>query len=198
MKQVLVMLLSVFSVNLLAESVVRVPTLLADGERGDYVPQLVYEVLGVSINSSTFKVIESKLGKTTRYKGEHTANHICYVNGVDMIEFTISSLGFGYEVSHTEKPNPKCTVIADPIENRLGMKVGMSKQDVIRLLGKPSETKKDGVSYTYWIQELPDQSTQATLPPEVVGLWLDTYSYINILFKNNMLTEFSLYTTETY
>ena len=202
-KNLFAIVLLVFSGSIFGAPEYRIPSSLNDGERGDYIPRSSYEILGVAIDSSTLENIKSKLGSASTYKGHHTASHICYVNGSYMVEFSISSLGFGYDVTQVDQRPPKCGATTEPIKNGLGIKVGMSKSDVALLIGMPSKTRENGASYTYWVQELPSKKTQDALRlahkiPSSESLWLDVYSNLSVSFKNGSVSQFSVHTTETY
>ncbi len=128
---------------------------------------------------------------------------MCYTNDGQKIEFSISSLGFGYVVTNNTTISKKCTRIEKNIENGIGLKIGLPKSEVIALLGEPSVIEEDSMSYTYWVQEVPTQEAQDKLRsthklPSDYELWLDIYSQVNIGFNNGIIDKFSVHTTETY
>lgn len=203
MKQVFLIISIVFSATVYGSPEYRIPPSINEGERGEYIPRSSYEILGVSMDAATFEAIKSKLGNAKTYKGNHTADHICYVNGSSMVEFTISSLGFGYEVRKVVQPASRCGETSESIESGIGIKLGMSRSDVLLILGAPSKTQENNFSYTYWVQEIPDKKTQKNLRaaheiPSSEALWLDVYSRLNISFVNGQVGQFSVHTTETY
>lgn len=202
-KNLLAILLVVFSGYLYGEPVHRIPSSLNDGERGAYMPKAGYAILGVSIDSATFDIIKSALGEASIDSGQHTENSICYVSGGYRVDFTLSSLGFGYDVRTDDKPSPKCGTTNEPVVNGMGLEIGMSKADVMLVLGEPSQTQGNRVSYTYWVQERPSEETQDALSsvrniPQSEPVWLDVYSTISVSFDSGVVSQFSVNTTETY
>jgi len=203
MNLVFAFILLIVSGVVVAETEYRVPDSLKDGEYGKYLPQENYNILGISINLSTLESIQEKIGEASIYKGHHTASHVCYINNKQKIEFSISSLGFGYGVTERYENSTECSHSNRNIENGIGLKIGMKKAKVVALLGKPSDIRENGISYIYWIQEVPAQETQDKLRsahdmPSNYELWLDVYSHISINFKNNLVVQFGVHTTETY
>jgi hypothetical protein len=198
----LILFVSVFSFAY-AEPIFRTPDSLKNGERGEYLPKSSYKIIGVDINSASLDDIEKVIGDAQIYKGQHTANHLCYANDDQNIEFSVSSLGFGYKVARSTAISQKCTRIGKSIENDAGLKIGLLKSEVLELLGNPTEIKENSISYTYWVQETPAQEIQNQLRkthklPSDLELWLDIYSQVNIGFSDNIIDEFSIHTTETY
>jgi hypothetical protein len=203
MRTPLLILFFLISSFVVAEPVFRVPDSLNTGERGEYLPKSSYKILGVDVNLSSLEGIEKTIGDAQIYKGHHTANHLCYTNDNQKIEFSISSLGFGYEITKNIATSKECASIAKKIENGIGLKVGLKKSEVLMLLGKPSVIKENSISYIYWVQEVPAQEAQDRLRrvhklPSNFDLLLDVYSQVNIGFKNNVIDKFSVHTTETY
>lgn len=202
-KNLLVILLLAFSGYLYGEPEYRIPSALNDGERGAYIPSTNYDILGVSIESATLETIKSTLGDASIYKGHHMDEHICYISGPYSVDFTISSLGFGYEVAPVDTTSAKCGTTTEPVVNGMGLEIGMSQADVIFALGEPSQTQDDSVSYTYWVQELPSERAQDALRaahdiPSNESLWLDVYSNIRVSFESGRVSQFSVNTTKTY
>ena len=191
------------SISSISATEYKVPSTLAAGEYGEYIPKKNYQILGVNTETDNFQAIQSKLGINEIYKGEHTANHLCYINNKQAIEFTISSLGFGYKVTNELNRALKCKELTNDIVNDYGLKVGIKKSTAINLLGKPSETEGLTISYTYWVQEKPSEESLNKLRnthaiPDSVEIWLDVYSHLRITFKNGVIDSFSVFTTETY
>lgn len=203
MKYLCLLAVLAFSAPLLGETAFRVPSSINEGELGEYIPPGSYEILGLSVASSSVEAIMSKLGDSLIYDGGHTTQLICYANGAHMVEFAISSMGFGYEVTQADEPAENCSETTEPMENGLGMRVGMSRSELIKLLGEPGQAREDGVSYTYWVQQRPEQDVQDALRaahqiPATQELWLDVYSTISIGLEHDRVIQFSVFTTETY
>lgn len=203
MKWYFIAILIVANISTLAAYETKIPDLLGHGRFGEYIPKGHYQILGLSINTATLTFIKSKLGVAKRYKSEHTAQSICYRNNNEKIEFSLSSLGFGYSVTNQLSTISNCSLITGTIENGLGLKIGMDKSRVLDLLGVASESNDSSLLYSYWIQQKGTQEEQAILRrkhnmPDTMTLWLDVTSFVSISFKNDTVSEFSVYTTETF
>ena len=159
LKQALVVALLVsLSGYLYADPAYRIPhESLSNGERGAYVPQASYEVLGVSIASGELAAIREARGKASLYEGHHGANHLCYVSGSQKVDFMVSTLGFGYEVTSVDKRSPPCATTAEPVASGTGLEIGMSQAEATTiledLLGEPGQIRDNTFFYTYWVQE---------------------------------------------
>ena len=203
MKNLYLLLLLFFSNVANAETITRIPETLSQNERAILVPESHYRILDISIDKLSLNKIIKTIGSATKYKGTHTANHVCYKNKNQKIEFTISSLGFGYQVFNKHEQASKCGIVTSHFENGFGLKIGVNKSKILSLLGKPTEIREENFIYVYWLQKKPNEETEINLrtthkiSPKI-EIWTDIYSIINITFKNNMVNKFSVNTTETY
>lgn len=196
-------LLMAFSATLYAETGYRVPSLLDEGERGIYMPQASYDILGVSIAEGSLEPIKAKLGDASLYEGLHGARNLCYLAGPHRVEFTVSNLGFGYEVTVVDEPWPECGTTSTPAVNGIGLKVGMGRAEVVSALGSPSETQDETLFYTYWVQEQLSQQDQVAFKaahnlPGDESVWVDVYSTISVGLEDEKVVWFSINTTKTY
>jgi len=186
-----------------SDPVYRSPETLNTGERAEYIKKEHYKILGTSIENTNISILIKNIGNAKKFKGHHTENYICYKNNKNTIKLSVSSLGYGYKVSTLNESSKKCGFINKSFENNAGLKIGLSKQKILSLLGKPSKTIGNTDTYIYWVQEKPKQEIERKLrkthamPPEM-ELWLDKYSSITVKYKNNLIVEFSVNTTETY
>ncbi len=186
-----------------SEPVNRKPDQLSNGEKAKLINKAHYKILGISIENTTLSELQNKIGNAEIYKGDHTANHVCYKNKTNKIEFLVSSLGYGYEVIPINGKTLKCSSINKVIVNDAGIKIGTNKSKILATLGKPSKVKGSNVVYVYWIQttiskEAEDRMRKVHSIPVENEIWLDKYSVINIKFKNNLVNKFSVNTTETF
>lgn len=193
----------VWAGSLSAEPVYRAPSGLNEGERGAYVPQTSYEILGVSIEDASLDAIRSSLGEARIEQGHHGGRHLCYLSGPDRVEFSVSNLGFGYEVTTAGQAGPSCRTTSEPATNGLGLKIGLYKAEVISILGAPSDTQGKTLFYTYWVQEQLSQQDQVAFKaahhlPGDKSVWVDVYSTISVSFEDDRVSRFSVNTTETY
>lgn len=174
-----------------------------NNEKGEYISKTYYEIIGVQINETSLEEIIKVLGKSEIYKGAHTASHVCYKNKNEKLEFTISSLGFGYTVSLREPELNKCKEIDKEFRNKGGLQLGLSKLEVISLAGEPSKRSDNRFTYIFWVQEkqknrVEDRLRSVDKIPKSEEMWLDVYSVIDIEFKGELVSRFSVRTTETY
>lgn len=189
--------------NVTAESIYRIPDSLDKEDRGEYLPKAHYQILGLSVDTSSLSDIQKIIGTATVYKGQHTANHICYKNKTEVIEFSVSGFGVGYKISHNQRERTNCSFLNSNFINGYGLKIGLTKTEVLSLLGKPSETDKNSISYSYWIQEKPSKEVEDNLRStnnlsDDRILWADICSFIYIEIENGFVSQFNISTTETY
>lgn len=181
----------------------RIPESLSIGAKAEYIKKEHYKILGTSIENANISGLIKFIGNAKTFKGHHTEDYICYKNEKNKIKFTVSSLGYGYKVSALNNNNQKCSLVSKLFKNNAGLKIGLSKAKVLSLLGNPSKSTSSTGTYIYWIQEKPKLEIERKLRkthamPLDFELWLDKYSVLNIKYKNNLIVEFSVNTTETY
>ncbi len=203
MNKIILISFLIFSNSVFSDPVYRKPDQLNNGEKAELINKAHYKILGISIENTTLSELQHKIGNAEIYKGDHTANHICYKNKTHKIEFLISSLGYGYEVIPLKNKAQKCRLIDKVIVNDAGIKIGTNKSKILAMLGKPSKVQDSNVLYIYWIQtkiskEAEDEMRKIHSIPAENEIWLDKYSVINIKYKNNLVSQFSVNTTKTF
>lgn len=186
-----------------AETVYQIPKLLNKTDRGEYLPKAHYQILGFSIEGLSLNDIKNIIGSAPTYKGEHTANHICYKNKAEVIEFSVSGFGPGYKVRKNKKDKSNCSNLNRDFKNGYGLRLGLTRSEVLSLLGKPSRIDETSISYSYWIQEKPSKEVEDRLKtahnlPDNYILWADISSFIYIKMENGFVSQYSISTTETY
>lgn len=185
------------------DAATRTPEPRNQNEIADFIPKSHYKILGLSIDKLSLDEIVRNIGPASEYKGLHTASHICYKYKNQIIEFTVSGLGFGYDVSSENTDSSQCGISKIEFRNEGGIKVGLDKSRILELLGRPSKITKTGFTYIYWLQQTPNKDernkllTHNNIPVEL-EVWADIYSVIDIKFSNDIVTQFSVDTTETY
>lgn len=181
----------------------RAPYPLNENEKSEYISKKYYEIVGIRINKVSLEDISKILGESEIYKGTHTASHVCYKNKSEKLEFTVSSLGYGYTVSQYDSGPNKCSELEREFINNAGLKVGLTKSEVISLAGDPSKKTDSRFTYIFWVQEKPENEVEERLRkvhkiPVSEEIWLDVYSVIDVEFKGGLVRMYSVHTTETY
>jgi hypothetical protein len=202
MKRLLPVAMLMLATTAVANQKYRVPESLESGEFGTYIPAKHFQILNIEFTNNTkLSDITFKLGESAVYSVEHTENYICYRNNSEVIEFVISSLGYRYRVMQAPEYSIKCPYLDEPFINDMKLRIGMSKESVTKLLGKPTSKSNEKLEYMYWVQEKPTAEVVENLKKRhgVEGeLWLDVYSGVQLTFKKNQLKEYSIATTETF
>lgn len=186
-----------------AETVYRIPELLDKTDKGEYLPKAHYQILGLSIERLSLDDIKNTVGPAPTYKGEHTANHICYKSKSEVIEFSVSGFGPSYEVRKNINDGSNCGSLNRDLKNGYGLRLGLSEAEVLSLLGKPSKADEVSISYSYWIQQKPSKEVENRLKaahgmPDDYVLWADISSFIYIKIENGFVSQYNISTTETY
>ena len=196
--------LLLISANSFAANNYRAPPSMKAGTYPDYIDTSHYEVAGVSIGYSKFPEIIAVFGEAAESnEGDHIEKKICYRNKSQVIEFYISSVGFGYNVYNKNLQLKNCGTTSKYFGSKFGLELGLSETIVKNMLGEHSEIRGDELWYIYWVQEEPSKEAQDKLR-DAFGLsqdaeiWLDIYSSVSVEFENQILTHFGIHTTETY
>lgn len=117
-------------------------------------------------------------------KGGHGLVEYCY-KADSYVVYSKNLLGFGYQLSEVEPENLKCVLPNTELiaKNKIGMYVGMSKQEIEKLIGNIQIKKEQNL---VWLSKI-----------MVNGINYDLQTYTELKFKNNQLVWLSVFTTET-
>jgi hypothetical protein len=181
----------------------RAPSPLNENEKAEYISEKYNEIIGVRIDDISLKKITEILGAAKIYEGTHTASHVCYKSKNEKLEFTVSSFGYGYTVSSNSSKLGKCKELNKEFINGAGLKLRLSKSEVLSLAGDPSKKEKNRFTYIFWVQEKPKQEVEEGLRtaheiPKSEEIWLDVYSVIDVYFVGGLVQKYSVSTTKTY
>jgi len=117
-------------------------------------------------------------------KGNHGLVEYCYKSD-SYVVYSANLLGFGYKLTEVKPENLQCVSPTTELiaKNKIGMHVGMSKQEIEKLIGN--------------IQIKNEQNLVWQSKVMVNGINYDLQTYSELKFKNNRLMWLSVFTTET-
>jgi hypothetical protein len=150
-----------------------------------------------------FPELSRELGPSEMVKSDHIEKQACYRKNSQVIEFYVSTVGFGYNVYKNNPELKNCGVTTRSLGSEFGLELGLKEPFVREMLGMQSETRSDKVWYNNWVQEIPskeikDRMRKAHGLSEDTEIWFDVYSFISVGFESNILTHFGVHTTETF
>jgi len=117
-------------------------------------------------------------------RGSHGLVEYCYKSD-SYVVYSTNLLGFGYQLSEVKPENLQCVLpnIQLIAKNKIGMYIGMSKQEIEKLIGN--------------IQIKNEQILVWQSKVMINGIKYDLQTYTELKFKNNQLAWLSVFTTET-
>lgn len=122
-------------------------------------------------------------------RGHHGMHQFCYKTDVYIV-FSNNFFGDGYEISAQKPDTLNCFDIGNSsvkTKNSLGMYIGMSKQDVLKLIG--IETKDDNLIVVWNLVKKTRIKNR--------DIEYDLQTYVEIQFVDDKLDRLSVFTTET-
>ena len=190
----------------------RRPAKLRSGDRAELVPAGHCRILGIDIRQANIRDIESSLGQSIfYYRGDFDLGN-CYVSrdGI-FLEFYVSSTGIGYAVSKhlgNDAGVENCLPIdasSPDLINEAGLGIGLSREEVRRLLGPASRRLADSHEhqYIFWVQQKADDTTakkvrQEDQLPQGHEVWLNLYSVIKVFFEQDRVIGFDINTSDAF
>jgi hypothetical protein len=119
-------------------------------------------ILGVTLGKHSLTEIQAKLGPTEVFQGRaesHSGEIICYRSGGKRDQtflifeqgevhnaFRLLTEQAGFEGKHKCKSSP---LVSHDVRTMSGLKLGLSKREVVSILGPPTEKDKDILSYNF-------------------------------------------------
>lgn len=162
-------------------------------ERNEYLDKPHLTILGFTVNESSFQDIQDILGQSTIVDIGHE-DIICYgsniKNDTTKIIFYKNDIAdiVGFKLCLDDSSNSTCKII-DKINSEIsiegGLKLHLSKEEIIYILGKPTYEADDYWEYYYHIQEQKNDF-----------VW-DVCSTIKITFKKSKTYSISVFKTVT-
>ncbi|MDJ0848876.1 MAG: hypothetical protein QNK04_10900 [Myxococcota bacterium] len=198
------LIVSVFVAAARAEPETRAPA-NPRGAQTSLLAEHHYSIAGVRVGRANLDRIVSSLGPAKTLAGAHLTRWVCYVgDSGTRVVFENNAVGYGYAVySATEDPEPtlECTTssaVTAQAANGFGLRLGLTRAEVVELLGTPTRLRDDEASYFYRLQVAvsPEERESKRLPE--VAAWRDVSSGIGLRFSNGRVTYYSVFTTETY
>ncbi len=158
-----------------------------------------FELFGISLGRDTIHDLQARLGPTGYIAGSDVLS-LCYdfseaTNAGGTVTFSSGALDLetisSFEVSDRKSANiADCAKLQrkDRLVSEAGVRLGMTRQEVLSLLGAPVETTN---SVAIWLQdlELRDQKT---------GDSYDQFRGVAVAFRNSEVTCFGSFLYDSY
>lgn len=116
-------------------------------------------ILGIDLMQVGLRQVHAKLGKSPEFwsgDGAYAEGRSCYRlgDGKTTVEFQRSEVAMGISLRYRRKTDSaRCAPLTGPVAERHveigGLKLGMSKSDVLKILGKPQNKTPDLWTYDF-------------------------------------------------
>jgi hypothetical protein len=176
-------------------------------------------LLGFTLEKNTLADVESKLGPSTPgacSEEVEASKIICYVSAGPIktrIFFESGSSGGwsrldGFRVV-SENVTPACrlqckstNVFSGDVQTNGGLKLGLTKAELVALLGAPSKVSGDRLTFEWWSKKPMtkaeiDQETRAFKEPVTSPYW-DVHDTVEVTLGDSKVAEFGVHHTVTY
>lgn len=204
MRMMLVTAILAFTASIaLAAPEFRSPENYGDGDFLEYIDPKHFDVLGRSLANSSLRELQREVGETEVYVGGKGSRNVCYQNAEQQLSYGVTVVGYGYEVTAKDDAL-KCGTIGHEIINGMGVKLGLSRLDILAMLGSPSEVDGDIHSYIYYVQEKADPElasqfrTADPMIPMDEDIWLDVKSILRVYYEDGQVVRFRVQTSITH
>ncbi len=175
-------------------------------------------LLEITIGKHTLDEVQARLGKAeTLFRKEHAPKAICYLSRQDnvwnTVVFEAGALGGWNTVSgflfcdknceyDTREMCTESSALKNTVQTKSGIRLGMSFNELINIIGKPSKTLNNGVVYAYRgkrkMSKLELDNVASLWPEARENPFLDVTSCILAKFKHSRLTYFKAIKIESY
>jgi hypothetical protein len=154
-------------------------------------------VLGIDLINDRLDKVIAKLGKSpliTTGDGAEYEGKVCYLVGDDtVIEFTEWELGAGCILRKRSEKDKTCTKIINPqiINKNIeinGLKLGISKEEILKILGEPKAKTPNKWTYDFRGQAK-DKKVAAQFGSNEIYYW---QFLIKVSFQNSVVSELEL------
>ena len=177
-------------------------------------------LLGFTLEKSTFADVQAKLGAAKIGQCSHEVEPISYIGYVsltsDKAKVLFESNRFdppfelsGFRVVAGNRSTAPCQIQFKPsavfdsdVQTGGGLKLGLTKAELLVLLGSPSKVSGDRLTFERWSKrpmtkaEI-DQETQTFKAPVTRPHW-DVHDVINIALSDSKVVDFEVQRTVTY
>jgi hypothetical protein len=177
-------------------------------------------LLGFTLEKSTFTDVQDKLGAAKIGQCSHEVEPISYIGYVsvtsDKNKVLFESNRFdppfelsGFRVVAGSRSTAPCQIQYKPsaafdgdVETAGGLKLGLTKAELLALLGSPSKVSGNRITFKWWWKrpmtkaEI-DQETKTFKAPVTKPYW-DVHDVINVVLSDAKVVDFEVQRTVTY
>lgn len=176
------------------------------------------EILGFTLGKSTLAEVEAKLGKSAARKcsrEEEASKEVCFLAGEGQTRVVFEA-GFsggwkeldGYKVIAGSLQRPcyrQCTRVSqvtDDVQTEGGLKLGLTHEQLITLLGPPKRTRGNKLSFESqsrqpMTKEQQEAESKASKSP-VTDAYYDVQDTIDVTLADSKVVEFTVHHIVTY
>jgi hypothetical protein len=177
-------------------------------------------LLGLTLEKSTFTDVQNKLGAAKIGQCSHEVEPISYIGYVsltsDKTKVLFESNRFdppfelsGFRVVAGSRSTAPCQIqykptaaFDDDVETAGGLKLGLTKAELLALLGSPSKVSGNRITFEWWSKrpmnkaEI-DRETKTFKAPVTRPYW-DVHDVINVILSGAKVVDFEVRRTVTY
>lgn len=177
-------------------------------------------ILGFTLEKSTFSEIRDKLGPASAGQCTYDVEPVRYIgyvsHGPDGTKILFESSKFdppfllsGFRVIGGNRPIAPCHVECRPtaafgrdVETPGGLRLGLTKTELIALLGSPAEVRGNRLTFEWWSKSAMtkaeiDDLTKTFKAPVTSPYW-DVHDTINVKLSGSQIVDFEVQETATY
>lgn len=185
---------------------------LAHNQKQERIPASYYKILGVDFSRQNLIEIQDTLGQSPLFLKDGIHLGVCYFSqDGGFLEYTFTEIFTGYAVAMappSNLPRNACLKLPIPSEamiNEAGLALGMNKQHIHKLLGRPSKMLLDATEYhyVYRVREKSDERTAqrqraAQQLAAETEIWVNIHSLLKVSFERDRVVRFEVSTTESF
>lgn len=176
------------------------------------------EILGFTLGKNTLAEVESKLGKSAVRKcsrEEEASKEVCYLAGEGQTRVVFEA-GFsggwkeldGYKViaGSLQRPCyrqcPRAAQVTGEVQTEGGLKLGLTREQLIALLGPPKQTRENKLSFQWQSRQAMTKEQQEaeskTFKSPVNDAYYDVQDTIEVTLADSKVVEFTVHHIVTY
>lgn len=177
------------------------------------------EILGFTLGKSTLADVESKLGKSAARKcsrEEEASKEVCYISAGKNQTRVVFEAGFsgswkeldGYKViaGSLQRPCyrqcPRASQVPGDVQTEGGLKLGLTREQLIALLGPPKRTRGNKLSFEWQSRQAMTKEQQEaaskTFKSPVTDAYYDVQDTIEVTLADSKVVEFAVHHIVTY
>jgi hypothetical protein len=176
-------------------------------------------MMGFLLGKNTLADVQAKLGKSAAIKCSHqeeASKEVCYVSAAKDQTKVVFEAGFsggwkeldGYKViaggleRRCYRQCPRTAQVTSDLQTEGGLKLGLTREHLIALLGTPKEDRGNALSFQWQSrQAMTKQQIQAeskTFKSPVTDAYYDVQDTIEVTLANSKVVEFDVHHIVTY